>query len=162
MYRFWSHWLGCIFHFIAQNETYSWLDVYSLRYQSWEVRYVNSIYWGVTTMITVGYGDISPQTPLERTFGIFFLLVACGVFSFTMNSIGNALQTIDAKKQSYRKRITNINNYMKRVGLSSSLQNRVRRYLAYISASFDRFTSDSGHSSWRRCLSRTTARWQSA
>lgn len=46
-------------------------------------------------MITVGYGDILPQTPIERFFGIFFLLVACGVFSFTLNSIGNALQAID-------------------------------------------------------------------
>jgi hyperpolarization activated cyclic nucleotide-gated potassium channel 2 len=116
---FWSHWLGCIFHFIAQNEDYSWLDVFNLVDEEWHIRYVNSIYWGVTTMITVGYGDISPQTPLERTFGIFFLLVACGVFSFTLNTIGNALQTIDQKKQTYRKRITNINNYMKRVGLQS-------------------------------------------
>jgi hyperpolarization activated cyclic nucleotide-gated potassium channel 2 len=42
-------------------------------------------------MITVGYGDLSPQTPLERLFGVFFLLVACGVFSFTMNTIGNTM-----------------------------------------------------------------------
>jgi hyperpolarization activated cyclic nucleotide-gated potassium channel 2 len=41
--------------------------------EPWTVRYINSIYWAVTTMITVGYGDISPQTPIERLFGIFFL-----------------------------------------------------------------------------------------
>jgi len=39
-------------------------------------------------MNTVGYGDISPQTPIERFFGILLLLIACGVFAFTMNSIG--------------------------------------------------------------------------
>ena len=55
------------------------------------MRYINSIYWAVTTMNTVGYGDISPQTATERLFGIFFLLIACGVFSFTMNTIGAAL-----------------------------------------------------------------------
>lgn len=59
------------------------------------MKYVNSVYWAVATMTTIGYGDISPQTPLERLFGIAFLLVACGVFSFTMTTIGNALQQID-------------------------------------------------------------------
>lgn len=39
-------------------------------------------------MDTVGYGDLSPQTPVERLFGIGFLLVATGVFSFTMSTIG--------------------------------------------------------------------------
>lgn len=42
-------------------------------------------------MTTVGYGDISPCTPVERAFGLILLLIACGVFAFTMNSIGAAL-----------------------------------------------------------------------
>lgn len=42
-------------------------------------------------MTTVGYGDISPYTTLERSFGIIFLLIATGVFSFTLNTIGAAL-----------------------------------------------------------------------
>lgn len=42
-------------------------------------------------MTTVGYGDLFPFTPTERLIGIFFLLIATGVFSFTMNTIGAAL-----------------------------------------------------------------------
>ena len=42
-------------------------------------------------MTTVGYGDLSPYTPIERFFGLILLLIACGVFAFTMNSIGSAL-----------------------------------------------------------------------
>lgn len=72
-------------------------------------------------MITVGYGDVSPQTPLERLFGVFFLQVACGVFSFTLNTIGAALQKINDKKNNLRKRLTNTTNYMKKVNLSKNL-----------------------------------------
>ena len=57
----------------------------------WDIRYINSLYWAVVTMNTVGYGDISPATYVERLCGIFFLLIACGVFSFTLSSIGAAL-----------------------------------------------------------------------
>ena len=51
----------------------NWLICIGIENEGWPVRYVNSLYWAVTTMVTVGYGDISPQTPLERLFGVFFL-----------------------------------------------------------------------------------------
>jgi len=70
----------------------NWLSIKGIYDSDWSVKYVNSVYWAVATMTTIGYGDISPQTPLERLFGILFLLVACGVYSFTMTTIGNALQ----------------------------------------------------------------------
>jgi hyperpolarization activated cyclic nucleotide-gated potassium channel 2 len=72
-------------------------------------------------MITVGYGDIYPITPLERLFGVFFLQVACGVFSFTLNTIGTALQKINDKKTGLRKRMNNTTNYMKKVKISKNL-----------------------------------------
>ncbi|CAD8183738.1 unnamed protein product [Paramecium octaurelia] len=131
---FWSHWLGCIFHFIAQSEdpSYNWLTIYGIYDQPWQVRYINSLYWAVTTMITVGYGDLSPQTPLERFFGVFFLLIACGVFSFTMNTIGNTMQQLSQKKDQYQRRIAEINGYMGKVKIPKQLQNQVRRYLQYL------------------------------
>ncbi|CAD8189124.1 unnamed protein product [Paramecium pentaurelia] len=131
---FWSHWLGCIFHFVGMNEdpNHNWLVIAGIYDSPIEVRYVTSIYWAVTTMITVGYGDISPQTTTERFCGIFFLLVACGVLSFTMNSIGNTMQQMSQKKDQQKKNIAEINNYMQKVKIPKHLQQRVRKYLQYI------------------------------
>lgn len=38
-------------------------------------------------MITIGYGDISPKNTIERSFGIFVMILASGVFGYVMNSI---------------------------------------------------------------------------
>lgn len=38
-------------------------------------------------MITVGYGDILPSTDAERLFSVFFMILASGVFGYSMNSI---------------------------------------------------------------------------
>lgn len=42
-------------------------------------------------MITVGYGDIIPVTSLERMFSVFITLISCGVFAYSVNSIGSII-----------------------------------------------------------------------
>lgn len=39
-------------------------------------------------MSTIGYGDISPVTNLEKIVGTVISLVACGVFAYAVNMIG--------------------------------------------------------------------------
>jgi hypothetical protein len=38
--------------------------------------------------VTVGYGDITPDTEIEKILSIFIMIIACGVFGFVMNSVG--------------------------------------------------------------------------
>jgi len=39
-------------------------------------------------MITLGYGDITPITSVEKIFVIFVTLISCGIFAYAINSIG--------------------------------------------------------------------------
>jgi hypothetical protein len=40
-------------------------------------------------MITVGYGDISPKTVAEKLVSVVNMMIACGQFAYSVNSIGN-------------------------------------------------------------------------
>ena len=40
-------------------------------------------------MITVGYGDIHPFTSYEKLYVIIMTLISCGVFAYSVNTIGN-------------------------------------------------------------------------
>ena len=40
-----------------------------------------SVYWAVVTLTTVGYGDISPQTPLGRFLAIIVMLMGYGIIA---------------------------------------------------------------------------------
>jgi hypothetical protein len=39
----------------------------------------HSLYFSVTTLTTVGYGDFTPQTEVGRAFTMFYVLIGLGV-----------------------------------------------------------------------------------
>lgn len=40
-----------------------------------------SIYWAIVTLTTVGYGDLSPQTPLGKTLASFLMIMGYGIIA---------------------------------------------------------------------------------
>jgi hypothetical protein len=42
-------------------------------------------------MITVGFGDVVPVNESEKIFVTFTMLLSCGVFAYTMNTMGVVL-----------------------------------------------------------------------
>jgi hypothetical protein len=53
--------------------------------------YIHAFYFTIVTMISVGYGDISPKNNSERIFSVFSMLTSCAVF-------GKKKKTIKLKK----------------------------------------------------------------
>ena len=40
-----------------------------------------SMYWAVVTLTTVGYGDVSPQTPVGKTLAAFIMILGYGIIA---------------------------------------------------------------------------------
>ena len=84
---FFLHISSCLFVFLSEfdgdtDNIWRYSEPY-LYYGTFDL-YVTSIYYVVTTMSTVGYGDISGGTSAERIFCI--LLMITGVLSFNLIS----------------------------------------------------------------------------
>jgi hypothetical protein len=95
-------------------------------------QYITSLYWALTTIATVGYGDITPITLNEKMFTMMTMIMSSGVFAYTVGSIGSLISKQNASENSYREQVVAVNSYMKKKGLAKDLQLRVRRYLDYI------------------------------
>lgn len=49
------------------------------------------IYWAISTVTTVGYGDVTPTTPLGRIFGSTMMLLGWGVLAVPTGIVGAEL-----------------------------------------------------------------------
>lgn len=71
-------------------------------YTPWIEVYISSIYFSFITMITVGYGDITPQTYQEKLYVIVVTIISSGCFGYVINTIGNIFQEIAQKEANFK------------------------------------------------------------
>ena len=57
--------------------------------------YLTSIYFTVTTITTVGYGDVSITQPIEKIFCIFCMIIGVISFSFASGALSSILSVYD-------------------------------------------------------------------
>ena len=88
-------------------------------------------YFVVTTMITVGFGDISPVNEQEYLLCIITMLFTCGVFAFAINTIGVVFEDLIAQEKQLKDKMSAINQYMIKKKIPSALQYQIRQFLEY-------------------------------
>lgn len=60
--------------------------------------WIDSIYFTVVTLTTVGYGDFSPQTDGGKIFTIFYIFIGIGIILSFVNTVYNHYNTHVVKK----------------------------------------------------------------
>ena len=131
-----SHIFACLWNYMGLlgNEISegSWIISNDLLDSSFQTQYLYSYYFVCVTMNTVGFGDITPTNPMEIGFCIIFIFFACGMFAYSINSVGMILSDISKEEDKFRKDLNSINDFMNEKNISFDLQMRVRKYLEYI------------------------------
>lgn len=89
MFLILSHTVSCLFVIISSVDEENWMTGF-LEIEDYTAfdYYTLSFYWTITTITTVGYGDISATTTAERWFCAFAMIIGVISFSFANGSLG--------------------------------------------------------------------------
>ena len=126
------HFCNCVFIFIGKNEYPGWIIKNNLQDNNFIDIYIAAFYYLMTTLTTVGYGDITANFGLEKIYGIIILIVGTCAYSFILTYISNYIKKNNEKFIEYEKKM-NILTEIKHEypNLGKILYERIKRYLNY-------------------------------
>ncbi|MDC7242197.1 MAG: cyclic nucleotide-binding domain-containing protein, partial [Spirochaetales bacterium] len=97
-----------------------------------EQPYLRSFYWTVTTLTTIGYGDISPSTRIETIFVIIVELIGAGMYGFIIGNIANIIANIDVAKSQYQEKMEKVSTFMRYKNIPADLKHKISDYYDYL------------------------------
>ena len=115
------HWIACGWMLLTPRTVSSDLSYYII-----------SVYWTVTTLTTVGYGDITPNSDITRIYTMGVMLVGVGVYGVIIANISRLLMLADKYTEERKEKMNSLQQYMKHYNIPSSLQRQVFSFYNHI------------------------------
>ncbi|CAL1414517.1 unnamed protein product [Linum trigynum] len=129
------HCAGCFYYLIAaryHNPERTWIGA-SLGNNFLErglwIRYVTSMYWSITTLTTVGYGDLHPVNTREMIFDIFYMLFNLGLTAYLIGNMTNLVVHGTSRTRRFRDTIQAASSFAHRNQLPVRLQDQMLAHL---------------------------------
>jgi hyperpolarization activated cyclic nucleotide-gated potassium channel 2 len=129
-----NHIVACMWYFVAKLEDFSpdsWVTRLGYIDYSSEELYIISFYWTLTTVTTVGYGDVNAGTTFERIYNLLIMSLGVLMYSFAIGSLSSIVSTLDAKTAEMNQKLQILSSIRKEFDLDQEIYDKVRKVIKY-------------------------------
>ncbi|XP_052129683.1 potassium voltage-gated channel protein eag isoform X2 [Frankliniella occidentalis] len=149
-----AHWLACIWYSIGRSDAdngiqYSWLWKLANVTQSpylyaWnnetnmpeltngpsrKTMYVTALYFTMTCMTSVGFGNVAAETDNEKIFTICMMIIAALLYATIFGHVTTIIQQMTSATAKYHDMLNNVREFMKLHEVPKGLSERVMDYV---------------------------------
>jgi len=140
------HWGACVWYAIGTSDMYyeehhdgaaaSWVKVHQHDYpyigEDKFQHYIFSLYFTLTTMTTVGYGDITPTNLTEVCFCMVLLCCSSVVFAGLMGTLTDMISALNNQRHELAEKKALLGRYMRWRAVPRRLKMTIRQHLLFL------------------------------
>eukprot|EP01046_Picozoa_sp_COSAG06_P076682 COSAG06_NODE_24588_length_658_cov_0.930233_1_plen_208_part_01 len=125
--------VGCLWLAVGVEKTsisMSWVST-----KEWDddipntTRWLTSLYWALTTISTVGYGDIAAGTNAEMLYTLFAMILGMALNAWLIANLTKHLARSTLLEDAHENRISAIVHYMNQKRIPGDLQTKVLNFM---------------------------------
>lgn len=94
--------------------------------------YGRAVYWSITTLCTVGYGDIVAKTLPQMAYANIVMIIGVAFFGYVLSNVASLLSRLDGAREAYMTNLDRVETYMRYNNIPTDLRLKVREYLRYV------------------------------
>ncbi|CAG9327285.1 unnamed protein product [Blepharisma stoltei] len=129
------HILACLWGFIGQimllETDKNWIMQGNFQDLEMFDLYICAVYWAVTTLTTVGYGDIHAWNLYERIVSCAVMIIGIFIYSTFISSLSNILTNTDTLESKLEKKRDIVNNLAKQYNITPEFHSRLIDAIEY-------------------------------
>jgi len=97
-------------------------------------QYIRALYWSVTTVATIGYGDYLPDhdSNLQIIFTIIVQIFGVGMYGYIIGNVSGLITNLDVARSEFIKKIESVRIYLNNKKIPGELQEKILGYYHYI------------------------------
>ncbi|KAL5975147.1 Potassium channel kat3 [Asimina triloba] len=128
------HAAGCFYYWLAihykvKKDTWIGDQIENFADRSMWLGYTYSMYWSITTLTTVGYGDLHSKNTGERIFNMFYMLFNIGLTAYIIGNMTNLIVHAATRTFAMRDTINEVSRYASKNRLPESLREQMMAHL---------------------------------
>ncbi|HNA78388.1 MAG TPA: ion transporter, partial [Turneriella sp.] len=117
-----AHWISC--GWIALGKIDEKADAVT--------NYIRALYWTITTITTIGYGDITPTSNIQTLYTMVVQLIGAGMYGYIIGNLASLLANSDLARTQFRAKLEKVQTFLQYRDVPQDLQDNIRTYYDYL------------------------------
>ncbi|MBT8207863.1 MAG: cyclic nucleotide-binding domain-containing protein [Acidimicrobiia bacterium] len=126
---FFAFWIALVAHWMASG----WIALDGFESGPADLSpYQSALYWAITTLTTVGYGDITPIGVGQTYYTMVAMLLGAAMYGYIIGNVASLVSNLDVIRAGHLQRVETANHFMRDRQIPRDLQAQVRDYYNYV------------------------------